>query len=238
MTVLCVDCGNTRLKWGLHSGDRWIARGALPVAEAEAVDEALPEKPTRIVACNVAGPAVAQALVLAAGRLAAPLAWVHAHAAQCGVTSRYEHPERLGADRWAALIGARHLHGAPCVVVNAGTATTIDLLSGEGIFEGGLILPGLAMMRAALATNTAGLPHAEGVFRDLPRNTDDAIASGTVSATLGALERMYRNIGNLPGAACLLSGGAAPELTPHLSLPHRVVENLVLEGLAVYAAAQ
>lgn len=238
MTLLCVDCGNTRLKWGLHSGDRWIAQGALPVAEAEAVDETLPGKPTRIVACNVAGPAVAQALVLAAGRLAAPLAWVHAHAAQCGVTSRYEHPERLGADRWAALIGARHLHGGPCVVVNAGTATTVDLLSGEGVFEGGLILPGLSMMRAALAANTASLPHASGRFHELPKNTDDAIVSGAIAATLGAIERLYRNIAQEPGAACLLSGGAAAELAPHLSLPHRVVDNLVLEGLAVYAAAQ
>lgn len=234
--LLCVDCGNTRLKWGLHDGETWLAQGALPIAEAEALDEVLPQRPTRMVACNVAGPHVAQALVLAADRLHAPLAWAHAHAAQCGVENRYEHPTQLGADRWAALIGARHLHGAACAVVNAGTATTVDVLDGAGVFQGGLILPGLQLMRTALAGNTAGLPQAAGAYRELPRNTDDAIVSGSLHATLGAIERMFGRVAAEPRALCLLSGGAADAIEPLLGVPLRRVDNLVLEGLARIAA--
>ena len=236
MTLLCVDCGNTRLKWALRGGDAWTAQGALPLAEAEALDEVLPQRPTRIVACNVAGATVAQALVLAADRLQAPLTWAHAHAQQCGVTNGYERPTQLGADRWAALIGAWHLQRGACVVVNAGTATTIDVLDAAGVFLGGLILPGLALMRAALATHTAGLPHAAGRYRELPGHTDDAIVSGSLQATLGAVERMFRQVAGAPGARCLLAGGAAGELESLLALPCRRIDNLVLEGLARIAA--
>jgi len=236
MTLLCVDCGNTRIKWGLRAGDGWRAQGALPLAEAQALDELLPERPARIVACNVAGAEVAQAIVLAADRLHAPLAWAHAHARQCGVTNGYEQPTQLGADRWAALVGAWHLHRGACLVVGCGTATTIDALDAGGVFLGGLILPGLALMRAALAKNTAGLPHATGRYRDLPGNTDDAIVSGCLQATLGAVERMFVHVAATPGATCLLTGGAADDLDARLELPRRRIDNLVLEGLARIAA--
>jgi type III pantothenate kinase len=237
MSLLCVDCGNTRLKWGLRDGDAWTAQGALPLADAETLDEVLPQRPARIVACNVAGADVAQALVLAADRLRAPLAWAHAHAQQCGVTNGYERPTQLGADRWAALIGAWQLQRGACVVVNAGTATTIDVLDAAGVFLGGLILPGLTLMRAALASGTAALPLAEGRYRDLPGNTDDAILSGSLHATLGAIERSFRHVAAAPGACCLLSGGAVFELEALLALPSRRIDNLVLEGLARIAAA-
>jgi type III pantothenate kinase len=115
----------------------------------------------------------------------------------------------------------------------AGTATTIDALDGDGLFHGGLILPGLNLMRSSLATNTADLPHAAGRYQPQPRNTDDAIVSGAIHATLGAIERMHAALNK--EAVCLLSGGAAAELVAHLTLPCRRVDNLVLEGLACYA---
>ncbi len=106
----------------------------------------------------------------------------------------YENPERLGADRWAALIGARALHPHACVVVTAGTATTVDLLSAAGDFLGGLILPGVELMQQALARGTAQLPLADGRFALQPRRTVDAIRSGCLQAQAGAVERMFRQI--------------------------------------------
>jgi type III pantothenate kinase len=230
--ILCLDSGNTRLKWGLREGQRWVAGGALAHAQGAALE--LPLRPARIVACNVAGAAGSVPIEALARRLGLAVEWVRSRPAQCGVVNRYDAPDQLGADRWAALVGARGQQAGPCIVVICGTATTVDLLDGDGAFQGGLILPGLDMMRAALADGAADLPAARGEAVELPRNTFDAIASGAVEATLGAIERMGRRSG--AGTTCLLSGGAAAVLAPRLELPHRVVDNLVLEGVARIAA--
>jgi type III pantothenate kinase len=252
MITLCIDAGNTRLKWGLHSGRGWLAQGALQHAECPSLPTLLPQSPQRILACNVAGPAVAARIEALAVELSVPLAWFVSTAACGGVTNGYDNPSRLGADRWAALVGAHALHGGPALVVMAGTATTIDVLEADGLFRGGLILPGLDLMRDALARNTAGLPAARGGYRDIPTNTDDAIVSGCLQATLGAIERMARlarrpaqedssrppaqnDSSRRPAGAdfsVLLSGGAAEALAPHIELPLRMVDHLVLEGLA------
>jgi type III pantothenate kinase len=145
--LLCLDAGNTRLKFGLFDGGRWLLQDALDYAAFDELPARLPASPTRIVACNVAGQAVRQRIEALAGKLGLPLTWLCSTAAACGVTNSYDTPEQLGADRWAALIGARALHGGACVVAVAGTATTIDALDASGRFRGGLILPGLALMR-------------------------------------------------------------------------------------------
>jgi type III pantothenate kinase len=231
--ILCLDAGNSRLKCGLFDGKRWRMQGALDYDAFDDLVAELSAAPARIVACNVAGDAVRQRIEALAARLGCPLDWLTSSASACGVRNAYDNPAQLGADRWAALIGARSLHAGPAVVVMAGTATTVDALDGDGRFRGGLILPGLALMRAALARNTAGLPHAAGHYQAMPTNTDDAIVSGAIHATLGAIERMRATLGE--DALCLLSGGAAGELVPHLELPQRQIDNLVLEGLARYS---
>jgi type III pantothenate kinase len=237
--ILCLDAGNTRLKYGLGDHSGWHLQGALEYSDLEAMAALLPHKPSRITACNVAGEAIRLRIDGLARSLGVPLTWFASSAAACGVSNGYDQPQQLGADRWAALIGARQLHAGPAVVVVSGTATTIDALDGQGRFRGGLILPGLAMMRSALAHNTADLPHAAGRYRAQPTNTDDAIASGAIHATLGAVERIHATL-HEPGdqaVLCLLSGGAAGELAPHLGLPQRLVDNLVLEGLARFSRA-
>jgi type III pantothenate kinase len=160
-----------------------------------------------------------------------------ASSAQCGVIYLNERPQALGVDRWCALIGARRVERGACVVVCAGTATTVDLLSAGGEFLGGLILPGYELMKRSLARDTAGLPYAEGHVLDQPRNTADAIESGVAHAQAGAVERMHARLSALADApaACLVSGGAAPVLAAGLSIPHRVVEHLVLEGVLALA---
>ncbi|MGH8686622.1 MAG: type III pantothenate kinase [Burkholderiales bacterium] len=122
------------------------------------------------------------------------------------------------------------MHAGPCLVVNAGTATTADLLSAGGEFLGGLILPGVELMRFVLHEHTGRLPLEEGRFAATPTNTVDAIETGCRHAQAGAVERMYRQAG--PQSLCLVSGGAGAALIEQLEFPCRYVENLVLEGLA------
>lgn len=233
--ILCLDAGNTRLKWGIRAASGWCAQGACAYDDWEGMAAQLPGGCRRLLACNVAGDAVAARIETLASRLGLPCERFRSRAAGGGVTNGYDRPEQLGADRWAALIGAHALHAGPALVVMAGTATTVDVLTADGHFAGGLILPGLDLMRQALARNTAGLPVAQGSFSALPTNTDDAIVSGILHATLGAIERLARRAAEAPQHAnflCVLSGGAAERLQPHLGLPLRRVDNLVLEGLA------
>lgn len=233
--ILCLDAGNSRLKWGLHDGCDWLDRGALGHADLSELAARLPLPPKRMIACNVAGAAVAQHIEALAVSLAIPLNWLASSDLACGIRNGYARPTQLGADRWAALIGARALHTGPLVVVMAGTATTVDLLDDDNRFLGGLILPGLHLMRAALARDTANLPFADGRYSEAPDNTDDAIVSGSLHATLGAIERMRAALGGVP--TVMLSGGAANELLALVSQPVRHVDNLVLEGLRCVAAA-
>ncbi len=232
--ILAIDCGNTRLKWGVHDGARWLAQGLLDYAELPGLADLLRVQPraSRAVVCNVAGAQAGDAVLSALTLLGMPLLEVKSQSAQCGVRNLYDYPEQLGADRWAALIGAHALHDGACLAVCAGTATTVDVLDAEGNFQGGLILPGVQLMCRALAAGTAQLPIADGNFAGLPRNTMSAIVSGCLHAQVGAIERMFEQVASHPAAACLVSGGAAGEFFDLLRAPKRRIDNLVLEGLA------
>ena len=236
--MIAIDAGNTRIKWGVHDGVTWLAQGALPTSEVSRLAEVAAAWPVgeQVVACNVAGDAVATAIGVALTSRFGALRWLRSSAYCCGVRNGYEQPERLGADRWAALIGARAQTAGACLVVCVGTATTVDWLAADGEFRGGLILPGVDLMRASLARNTAQLPFADGQYRCAPRNTVDAIVSGCLNAQLGAIERMYAKLSAEPGARCLLTGGAAPSLVPHLEIPSVLVESLILDGLVRFGA--
>jgi type III pantothenate kinase len=243
--ILVLDAGNSRMKWGLHSGQGWVAQGATPNGEIGALAmrewQSLP-RPARVVGVNVAGEAVRLRIETALARWRAAPVWLTASAAACGVVNGYATPEQLGADRWAALVAARgrvavsELFPAPVVVVNVGTAVTIDTLDGGGRFCGGVILPGLRLMLQALAHNTAALKTAPGTYQDFPTNTADALYSGAVQAICGAIElargRMQHHEAEVK---CLLAGGAAAEIAPHLSGHPEVAENLVLEGVLALA---
>jgi type III pantothenate kinase len=124
-------------------------------------------------------------------------------------------------------------------VVNCGTATTIDTLSGQGEFLGGLIVPGVELMQHSLSAATDQLKsrlvkQERGEYVPLPRNTDDALFSGAVQATCGAIERQYALLDDA-AAPVVFSGGAARVLQKHLNLPVNVADNLVLQGLLLIA---
>ncbi|MEJ0046566.1 MAG: type III pantothenate kinase [Rhodospirillales bacterium] len=242
MKVLAVDCGNTRIKYTLSDAGPGKVE-SMPLGETAAAMAARWNalrkeggEPQRIMISNVAGDGVAASLAQSLQVFAVAPEWVRPRGRQCGVVNCYDDPAQLGSDRWAAAIAAWNLERDVCLVVNAGTATTIDAVSQRGEFLGGLILPGLSMMRASLAAGTAALPLADGQATEFPRNTADAIWNGCLAAQTGAIERMWRSLPE--SATCLLSGGAAPALYAALNMPCLVVDNLVLEGLLLIAREQ
>jgi type III pantothenate kinase len=243
--ILAIDAGNSRVKWGWHDGTGWASVASVSLIEfAASSDHVNPfsvthEDPERIIISNVAGEGAHQLLVNWTSIFDAEPLWLHAEARRCGVTNQYERPDQLGPDRWAALIAARAVHHGPCLVVNAGTATTVDMLTADGVFRGGAILPGVELMRFVLHEHTGRLPIQEGAYREAPRNTVDAIETGCRHAQAGAVERMYRVFRELElNPLCIVAGGAGRALVDQLSMPRRYIENLVLDGLAHIAASE
>ena len=236
--ILLIDAGNTRIKWRVVAAAAPLVavdEGALAHDALGALADVRARHPRlqRGFGCNVAGAAIGAQITHACRDLS--LEWLTSTARCAGVRNLYQDPSQLGTDRWGALIGARALHAHAGLVVMAGTATTVDLLSPDGDFLGGLILPGVALMQQALARGTAQLPLADGRFALQPRCTVDAIRSGCLQAQAGAIERMFRQLADQPNALCLLGGGAADSLAPVLEIPLRRVDNLVLSGLGAVA---
>ncbi|MFP5409452.1 MAG: type III pantothenate kinase [Gammaproteobacteria bacterium] len=234
-----IDAGNTRLKWVRVEGGRWAAQGGSDYRDWTAFERALDGAPDCFVA-SVAGAAQAQAL---AGRLAAASArvtWLTAAPAFGEVVNGYASPQQLGVDRWMGLIAARARSREAVLVVSAGTALTADALAADGRFLGGVIVPGLALMRQALQTGTAGVAPLGGNVEAFPRATSDAVASGLVAALCGAVRQQYDYLAAQAGVAprCLLSGGDAERIRPHLGLPAEIVPTLVLEGIERVAAKE
>ena len=229
--IICLDSGNSRIKWGVHDGTKWLGQGAVSHSEVGQLAEQLAPWPVaeKILLANVAGASAAQTIRQTLTDWPAEWLEVAAEAARCGVSNGYKNPGQLGVDRWCALLGARALTTSSCVVVMAGTATTIDSLDASGRFLGGFILPGGELMRRALAKDTAGLPFANGAYAAFPQCTDDAIVAGSIEAQVGAIERAIHRLGD--EAQCLISGGNARVLAEHCAKPCHVIENLPLEGL-------
>ena len=164
--------------------------------------------------------------------------WVVPSPAEAGVTNGYDHPTRLGADRWVAMIGAWHRMLAlgparPMVVVMVGTAVTVDAMDVNGKFLGGLILPGHGIMLRALETGTAGLRVPTGDVREFPTNTSDALTSGGTYAIAGAVERMVQHVRNhcRVEPKCIMAGGAGWKMAPSMAVQFELVDNLIFDGL-------
>lgn len=251
MTTLLLDIGNSRLKWGVLVDGAIRDTGSLPVrniAQADAVfEEKLPQQIASAIACNVAGPEVATALGNCIdARYGITPRFIQSTESAGDVQNAYAEPGRLGVDRWVALIGARAATSAACLVVDAGTAITLDAMDRHGRHLGGQILPGLRLMAGALNRNTSDLPGTESdtwlsveAAKPFANSTRDAIAQGIMSAVLGSIDRGMRAIGKLDADASLvLTGGDAGAIRQQLQLPADFRPDLVLEGLACLARAE
>ena len=245
MSFLAVDIGNTRLKWAQYAapfpGAGMLAHGAVFLEAIDGLGEGqwrdLPP-PSSMLGSVVAGEGVRRRAEAQLEIWDVEPRWVVSSAAASGVVNGYDHPSRLGVDRWVALIGARHRILArgeprPILVVMVGTAVTVDALDAEGRFLGGLILPGFGLMLRALEMGTAGLKAPTGEAVDFPTNTSDALMSGGADAIAGAVERMHRKLLKRCGQepALLMSGGAAVKLASISDLRFETVETLIFDGL-------
>lgn len=242
-SVLIVDIGNTRLKWRCVEQGEWATGGAFATDDAikagfDAEWSNLPA-PEAVYVSNVAGAGIAATLeAWVASHWRVPVHFARSEALAFGVANGYEQPERLGVDRWVALIAARHHYRLPVCVVDVGTALTVDVLDREGRHLGGLIAPGPALMKRALSLETRGVRAVSGEAADwLGRNTADGVEIGTLRACAGLVETVWRDgakwLGRAPSV--VVSGGAGEAIARLLTMPYRLDSDLVLRGLLILA---
>lgn len=225
--ILDVDIGNTRTKWRF---------GAMDGASGGVDTPALQERPRRVRIACVAGDrrGIAERFTDAYG-VRPEFAEVTPELA--GVTCGYDEPTRLGVDRWLALVAAWNTVREAVAVVDLGTAATLDFVTANGRHQGGYIVPGLGLMAAALARDTAGVRVAGDLAPDLGpgRSTAQAVRRGSTAMLLdfiGASVARFADAADGPPEV-FLTGGDAELLAARLPFALRVEPDLVLDGLSL-----
>lgn len=246
--ILVIDVGNTRLKWawltstGLSDQKAVVHRDAKPGIWTAALFDS-DQRPTRVLISNVAGPAMAKTLTKMTRKAFNVAAeFITATPEYDGLVNGYLDPTLLGADRWLALVGAWTRTRAPLCVVDAGTAVKVDSIDAAGHHLGGLIVPGIHMMREALMSKTSDIARAAeqstpSLAGLLANNTVGAVSRGAVFALAGLADRAAEAIEQSTGVKpkLFITGGDAGMITGIMRSRGEIVPDLVLQGLAVIA---
>ena len=246
MRALLIDVGNTRLKWGVLDSDAirrtgHITQQAINDKGLAALTSRLPRNVDTVMASNVAGSSFATRLSGVVGmHCDAEVHFARTERDACGVTNSYRQPRHMGVDRWVAMIGAWSELENACLIVDAGTAVTIDAIDADGQHLGGQILPGVMLMAEALNANTSDIPPVRprsgatasgmGMFAS---STSRAIEQGSINAVVGAVERAAWALDEKGiDAEIVLTGGDASRILKSLDEEALHRPHLVLSGLA------
>ncbi len=246
MKALLMDVGNSRIKWGVldhgeihrtgHISQQRIREKGLQVLTTK-----IPRRVDEVFVSNVAGTSFATRLSGVAGmHCDCDVKFARSERSGWGVTSGYTQPRRMGVDRWVAMVGAWAEVQSTCLVVDAGTAVTIDAIDADGNHLGGQIIAGVATMADALSTATSDIPRvkpAPGRSADdlgmFAHNTAAAVREGAHAAVAGAVDRAIRALqSNAYEPAVILTGGDASRILNALGDTPVHRPHLVLQGLA------
>lgn len=240
---LLIDLGNTRLKFALADGARVQQVRAFPHGDLDFVEQLaewieMTAIPDSIWLASVARPELTRMVLEVFERAGHQVRRIATQRSALGLETGYVRHERLGVDRWLALL-ALHLEGsAPCMVASVGSALTCDALAPGGKHLGGLIAPTPEAMRDALFARAPQLAGARGEVNPFATSTEDGIESGCTLAGVALIERSRAQLAERLGQSVQLvvSGGGAQVLRPFLAL-HVHRPDLVLEGMALWADA-
>jgi type III pantothenate kinase len=241
---LLFDIGNSALKWAFAE-DRELQAGSMALVEdvdlASLFDHeiATVAAPDEIWVSSVAGRDIgARVSARCEHHWSREANFAGTEKQRAGLINAYETPASMGVDRWLAMLALwGRLHDAFCIV-DCGTAITFDVVDGDGRHLGGQIGSGLGTMRRTLSTGTANIGEVDDVYEgDFAATTDGCVASGTLGQVVGMIERgvaqAAKALGKLPH--CVITGGDAAAVRPHLDTSFEYDPLVVLRGLLVYA---
>lgn len=241
---LLVDIGNTSVKWatleqGVPIESQSFAHNKTSIKTSLTSEWKTLKDIDAIYVANVAGDKIAQQLTQWAEKKWQLMPnFITSEEKRFGVTNSYSEPELLGVDRWLAIIAARQNASQATCIIDCGTAITVDIVTKYGVHQGGMILPGLSLMREALSDNTnMSEPAEESDFKTLAVNTKSAIKTGTLYTISASLERLINDLNaqfnNL--VSFIITGGDAETILPLLNSSISHYPDIVLQGLSYYA---
>ncbi|MFC0676804.1 type III pantothenate kinase [Lysobacter korlensis] len=243
MSEWLFDLGNTRLKCAPLLADGRVGEvQALAHREADIAAELERVLPARIDVAHiasVASEALRVALIEALVPRCSRIGLAGTQAAFAGLCIAYAQPQRLGVDRFLAMLGARMAEPGPVLVCGVGTALTLDLVDIDGHHHGGRIAPSPTLMRESLHQRAPQLPPEGGVYRMFATDTNDGLASGCEGAALALIRETHAAATTLLGMSpkLMLHGGGSEWLVARLE-GAVLAPALVLEGLAGWAIAE
>ncbi len=248
---MAVDVGNTQTVLGLFEGDE--ARGRWRVAtEAQRTSDELAvvcaglldlrglrlQGVSAMIVSSVVPGLTRSYRNLARDVLEVPFYVVDA-SMQTGLKNRYDDPKAVGADRIVNSVAAGHYYGFPAIIVDIGTATTVEAVDGEANYLGGAIMTGLYVALDALVARTAKLPSVdleEKAPNAIGTNTPDSIRAGFLYGYAGAVDALVRRsreeLGE-PGVHVIATGGPADVIVRHCSEIETFDPDLTLKGLRI-----
>jgi type III pantothenate kinase len=241
MMKLLLDIGNTNAKYVFYQDGQMSDVTCLPITSLSVnYCQQQFRNCAHILLADVS--AVATSILIEfATKYSKGLQIIQSESAKFGVTCGYANAQQLGVDRWLTMLAAKfRFPKQNCLIVDSGTATTIDLLDGKGTHHGGWIMPGLDMMSNAFSTVTAKVVVNTQQISELEFGHDTAsnVNQGVVVATIGAIEQAI-TLAVKMGIAIdkiVLTGGKSEQLAKLLAPSCAVIDTLIFDGLALYCA--
>ncbi len=245
MKVLLVDVGNSRIKWAISQAGRLSAHGkavhdgCMPAEVCQAWLTG--EPPARVIIANVASEEYAQLLeAWVQGQWSLNVEYIVVDPGYSNLKLAYSDATKFGVDRWLALIAARSMSSTAVAVIDVGTAVTVDVLSAQGSHLGGVIIPGLGLMRQSLQQKTSAIQPGKACQKNatwmlLGQDTETCIACGSLYALAGAVEHMLARVEAQTGArlSVIICGGDAEVVQAELKIESRHISDLVLQGMQI-----
>jgi len=243
--MFLIDIGNSRIKWSFHINGKFVKKGEAQYQKEleQQLSDAWGEvrAPEKVFIANVAAPKILKIVTTWISTQWKIDAIVITTTPECrGVTNAYLEPEKLGVDRWLAMLAAYKICGKETLMIDCGSALTIDALSATGEHLGGLILPGMQMMKKSLIKGASGVKIKNDPSEHVAlfaRDTEGAVIGGALYAMVAVIDRIVVDVRDSLGAnvALVITGGDVPALKPLLAYKFQHEPDLVLQGLAMVA---
>jgi type III pantothenate kinase len=240
---LLIDCGNSFIKWALATDESFIIESSCPSKEVLSLHDIWKryDAPVRVIVSNVAGESIASEIrKIVTSLWELDVEFIVSSKNCCGLTNSYHKPEQLGIDRWMAMVAAYQMTHSTVIVIDCGTAVTIDLVNEKGLYLGGVIMPGLSSAFQSLGADTDAvgvISDTETFTRTTAQSTEEAVQAGVLYGLAGGIERVVREHELLAdkAASVFITGGDTESLTPYMRISTILQTDLVLQGLRFFA---